>query len=130
MQQDYELAADLDIPYAQVEFIAQTAYAANRAYSRQYGDFSHPTWEDLPQTHQRALRRGVLDNLATPDVTPEENHERWMVDRLKDGWTYGTKRDQNARINPALVPWPELPVEQRRKNAMFQAIVGALDPRK
>ena len=39
----------------------------------------------------------------------EKEHGRYVVERLKKGWVYGTKRDPNNRISPYLVPWKDLP---------------------
>jgi hypothetical protein len=42
-------------------------------------------------------------------------HERWMAERLREGWTYGP-RDPDRRSNPLLVPWEQLPEEARELN--------------
>jgi len=36
-------------------------------------------------------------------------HEVWAVGRIADGWTYGTKRDDEKKTHPCLVPYEELP---------------------
>lgn len=130
MQQDYEMAAEMDIEYAQIEKIAQTAHSANRTWSHIHGDFSQGPWIEQSAEYRRMMRHGVLAQLKDPERSPEENHNAWKQAVEADGWTWGPKRDEALRKNPAIVPWEDLPVEQRRKNAMFQAIVGALDPRK
>jgi hypothetical protein len=50
----------------------------------------------------------------TIEFTPEEvevmaeiEHERWVSERLLDGWVYG-ERDVEKRISPYLVPWNSL----------------------
>ena len=43
-------------------------------------------------------------------------HDRWMRDKIRDGWRYGPKRDDAARIHPLLVPWEELPESERDKD--------------
>lgn len=35
-------------------------------------------------------------------------HERWMLDKARDGWTYGQK-DYDLKLNPEMVPYDELP---------------------
>lgn len=35
-------------------------------------------------------------------------HTRWMLDRYLDGWQYGERRDNHARIRPELVPFDQL----------------------
>lgn len=35
-------------------------------------------------------------------------HRRWMEERLRNGWTWGEKRDDSRRTHPDLVPYDEL----------------------
>ena len=35
-------------------------------------------------------------------------HRRWMEERLRNGWTWGEKRDDARRTHPDLVPYDEL----------------------
>jgi hypothetical protein len=44
----------------------------------------------------------------------ELEHGRWHVERLRDGWRFGTNRDDLQKIHDCLVPWCELP-EQFKK---------------
>jgi hypothetical protein len=55
--------------------------------------------------------------------TPEElerlarsEHERWVADKARNGWRYGTPRDDTARIHPLMVSWDELDEIERRKD--------------
>ncbi len=38
----------------------------------------------------------------------ENVHDIWAKGRIKDGWTYGESRDDNAKTTPCLVPYDEL----------------------
>jgi hypothetical protein len=40
-------------------------------------------------------------------------HDRWMRQKLADGWTYGASRDDDARRHPDMVPWRQLPDDRR-----------------
>ena len=35
-------------------------------------------------------------------------HDRWMAAKLIDGWVYGSKRDDAARIHPDIIPYNDL----------------------
>lgn len=72
----------------------------------------------------RTLRRGgygvrrARGPIALPTFTDDEieimaeaEHGRWNAERLAAGWRWGRVRDVANRINPALVPWRELPDE-------------------
>ncbi len=40
-------------------------------------------------------------------------HERWMEQRIREGWSYGPTRDDSEKITPFLVPYSELPDAER-----------------
>ena len=40
-------------------------------------------------------------------------HEVWAQERIKQGWTYGAKRDDVQKTYPCLVPYEELPEEEK-----------------
>ena len=42
------------------------------------------------------------------EILAEMEHERWVSERLLDGWVYGEKRDVERKISPYLVPWISL----------------------
>ena len=43
----------------------------------------------------------------------ENTHEVWSVGRMKDGWTYGPKRDDRRKKHPCLVPYVFLTSEEK-----------------
>lgn len=56
-------------------------------------------------------------------------HDTWAQRRLRDGWTYGPTRDDAARTHPDLIPYDELPEEEKeydRSTAMgaLKAVVA------
>ena len=58
---------------------------------------------------------------AEIEVMSELEHERWMEERVRDGWRLGKERDDAARTHPDLVPWSELPRRQQDINRRFVA---------
>lgn len=53
------------------------------------------------------------------DLTPlieemaKNVHEVWAQNRINDGWTYGTVRDDVKKQHPGLVPYEELPEREK-----------------
>lgn len=43
----------------------------------------------------------------------ENVHEVWAKARIDEGWTYGEKRDGIHKKHPCLVPYDELPEEEK-----------------
>lgn len=40
-------------------------------------------------------------------------HEVWAAARLAEGWTYGLKRNDELKTHPCLVPYEDLPEEEK-----------------
>lgn len=46
----------------------------------------------------------------------EQEHERWMRDKLSQGWRYGQPRDDERKIHPDLLPWAVLSEADKDKD--------------
>lgn len=105
-----------------LERIARTAHEVNRAYCRQLGEEAQPEWSLITGLERQRVRdaaRGVLDGTF---VSIEDQHDAWVSCRREDGWQYGPKKSLADKRSPALVPYAQLPVEQRLKGAIFRAV--------
>lgn len=40
-------------------------------------------------------------------------HDIWAEQRLRDGWVWGPKRDDQARHHPCLIPYDALPESEK-----------------
>jgi len=136
-------AGDTGFDPAILERIARAihqAYRRAQAANLPEDDASLRSWEALPETlkcsnrdqaahivekvrligctlHPRQdggrrfrFRRGEVDALA------EIEHERWMAQRLADGWRPGPARDVSAKTSPLFVPYAELPGPEKEKD--------------
>ena len=43
----------------------------------------------------------------------ENVHDVWATSRIAEGWTYGPTRDDTLKKTPCLVPYNELPEEEK-----------------
>lgn len=46
--------------------------------------------------------------LELTEKIAENVHDVWAAERIRTGWTYGPKRDDEKKHNPCLVPYCEL----------------------
>ncbi|MCP5246106.1 MAG: NAD-binding protein [Burkholderiales bacterium] len=98
-------------------------------------------WAELPETLKDA-NRNQADHLqikcriltGSNQYTPEQiehalqdqkacerlarmEHDRWIAEKLLDGWQPTTgEKDTARRLSPALVPWNDLPESERQKD--------------
>lgn len=60
------------------------------------------------------------DDIIIPDelmqlaeLMAENVHRVWMQTRLEQGWTYGPARNDELKQHPCLVPYDQLPEEEK-----------------
>lgn len=108
-----------------IEDIAKICHEANRAYCESLGDDSQTFWGAAPKWQQESAIDGVKFHLANPTAGPSGSHENWLKGKCADGWKYGPVKDVAKKEHPCCVPYANLPIAQRRKDAIFTAIVHA-----
>lgn len=110
----------------EIEQVAKVCHETNRAYCETIGDFTQNPWEVALDWQKESAIRGVQFRINNPDATPESQHEAWMNDKLADGWVYGPEKNAEKKTHHCLVPYSELPENQRKKDALFVGVCNAL----
>ena len=72
-------------------------------------------------TTQVVLPQELLD---LGEAIAENVHEVWAQGRLSEGWTYGPEKDGIKKQTPCLVPYSDLPEEEKAydRNTAFETI--------
>lgn len=52
-----------------------------------------------------------LRNLS--ELIARNTHEVWSAGRIRQGWTWGPVRDDNLKQHPDIIPYEELPEEEK-----------------
>jgi len=53
------------------------------------------------------------------ELMAQMEHERWVQDCGREGWTYGEERDDIRKVHPSLLDWTDLPEDEKEKNRNF-----------
>lgn len=109
-----------------IELIAKVCHNANKAYCEGIGDNSQKSWEDAEQWQRDSAIKGVEYRINNSSAPASAQHDAWMADKVNDGWVYGEVKDADKKTHPCIVPYDQLPIEQRKKDALFQAVVDSL----
>lgn len=107
-----------------IEQIAKLCHEVNRAYCQSLGDYSQPTWDEAPEWQKKSAIEGVrfyFRHIGL-DITPEQVHINWMKQKEAEGWVYGEVKDLEKKTHPCMVPYDQLPQEQKSKDYIFKAI--------
>lgn len=65
---------------------------------------------DPVDTHDVAMPKELLPLI---EEMAKNVHEVWAQNRMNDGWTYGPVRDDLNKKHPCLVPYEELPENEK-----------------
>lgn len=107
-----------------IDAAARAAHEANRAYCLALGDVSLPSWEDAPPEQRDSVRAGV-QNVAR-GFGPRESHNAWWQRKHAEGWTFDVRKDSTTKTHPNLVPYDDLPREEKMKDSIFVAVVSVI----
>lgn len=105
--------------------IARWCHEINRTVQALAGEEVGPSWEESPDWMKQSAITGVLAHKNTRR-SPEETHQLWVGYKKAEGWIYGQVKDFDKKEHPCLVPYDQLPKEQKLKDAIFVTVVKGL----
>lgn len=108
-----------------IQQIAKVCHAANLAYCDSNEDYSQQPWDKAQEWQRRSAIQGVEFALANRHAPASAQHDAWLSDKEAEGWKYGPVKDAEKKEHPCMVPYAELPFEQRVKDYLFRGIVAA-----
>ena len=109
--------------------IARVVHEAIRAFQQGLGEPAAEPWDKAEAWQRESTLAGVRFRIENPDAPPSAQHDQWAEEKRAAGWIYGTVKDAGGKTHPSLVPFDALPESERRKDALFAAIVRALSDR-
>lgn len=107
-----------------VIYLAAICHEANRQYCASVGDDSQFPWAEAPDWQKESAVAGVNFHIDNPDAGHGGGHQAWLDHKEADGWVYGEVKDAEAKTHPCMVPYDDLPQEQKMKDILFLAIVN------
>jgi len=69
------------------------------------------TYEPHPIDTSHVSVAGALMELS--ERLAEHNHDIWALNRLRQGWVRGPRRDDERKTHPCLVPYADLPESEK-----------------
>lgn len=107
-----------------IEICARAAHEVSRSYDLATGVSARPPWDEEDDWVREACRREVMDPLS--GNSSEQYHQKWLADKINDGWKYGFVEDRAKKESPRLVPYTALSEEQKAKDRLYVDVVRAV----
>ena len=105
------------------EIIAAACHCAWHAYTVLGLGEPGAHWHEAPDWQKDGMRNAVdfWDELHEQDAFTiqklcEASHQNWMRFKEADGWVYGPKKDAELKVHPCMVPFSDLPEDQKAKD--------------
>ena len=79
--------------------------------------------------HQKQSSSHLFEfsELEAMDLAKAE-HNRWVINKMLDGWKYGSERNDRKKLHPSMIPWEKLSESEKSKDyAMVTEIPLILD---
>jgi hypothetical protein len=110
--------------------LARICYEVDRAYTEAVLNNRHVTpWGSTPQASVRDTSVSRVEALLDGKTEdPAAAHEAWKAAQEKDGWRHGSPFDATAKVDPRLVAYADLPVEELGHDAIWPALVEIFRP--
>jgi hypothetical protein len=108
------------------EQIAVICHEACRQLDRALRDDLREPWSKTTWWMRQTCIASVMFHIQNPDAAQDAAHEDWRKHKFELGWKAGPIPNEAIMEHPCLVPFAELPEEQRIEHALFKAVVNAL----
>lgn len=104
-----------------LELILTVVHNANAVLKKINGE-KHEELADMEPARRAGIKAAIKYALEN-DTTPEESHNKWLEAQENLGYKYGIEIDRDKLLHPCMVPYYQLPAEQKLKDDMFVAII-------
>ena len=108
----------------QILAAAKAAHECNRAFCVATGDNSQVPWEWAEEWQKEASTNSV--KAVINGDSPEQLHVTWCNKKHADKWKLGPVKDAVKKEHPCLVPYSDLPYQQKAKDHIYVVVVKAV----
>lgn len=106
---------------------ARAAHNVMVTYCKMHGDHTILEWDDAEDWQRRSTVDMVRSVLAG-NYSPRAEHERWLRDKVRRGYVWGPRKNDDPEAgpltNPNVMEYDEIPFVQRMKNHLLIVVAA------
>lgn len=101
------------------------ARVGHEVYRAALGVSDMRAWDTAPEDDKAQARAATKEALSADvsKTTPAQWHAKWCAEKAADGWKYGPVIDVERKQHPNMLPYEQLPEEQRALDQLFVVAV-------
>mgnify|MGYP001597445120 FL=1 len=122
-----EVPSPVLLSESQMLEIIRACHEADRVY-HQVRDGSDMLFEEQPTSRVHERRRSILWIASRVVTSPKALHTCYLQEKLAEGWTWASRRTDELKQGPYVVPWddPRLPADAKKRNENLFKLVTQL----
>jgi hypothetical protein len=95
------------------EALAKGLHELKRGVYACFGDAAEKAWDDDAEEEKDKTRLRLRFFAENPDAPVDSLHVQWRTQKMREGWDYGVKKDEGAKLHPCMTEFSAIPHEQR-----------------
>jgi len=107
------------------EQIAKTAHAIHRAYCLEMNIPTQPEWDDVANEHKDVVFNSIRYILHGHITSVEDSHNKFVESKHANGWRFGEVYSIENKLNPRMIDFSRLTIEQKVKERLFFECVSS-----
>lgn len=70
----------------------------------------------------------VEHHVLNPNSGPTYLHDKWVKEKIRQGWSHGANQNDESKVHPLLVTHDKLPLEHQLSDILVKSITNSLAP--
>lgn len=109
-----------------IEDVAWVCHETIRSFCEANDDFSIMPWHEANDWQIKSSISSVKYLLSKDSIATSDLHDKWVKDKIDDGWVFGDKKNVINKTHPCIVAYEDLSEIDKTKDVLFISTFDSL----